>query len=82
MEVVCLLPLSASAKMHSYSGGCGCSFYRQTSECSVCFDLVQEEQEKSWNEDRDIIRPNYEIHTTHFVLFDPLDMKERIGYNY
>ena len=33
-------------------------------------------------EERDIIRPNYETHTTHFVPFDPLDMRERSNCTY
>ena len=66
VEVVyCLLLMLTFAKTHSYREGCGCSFNRRLSECSACFDLFQEEEENSRNEDRDIIRPNYEIHTTH-----------------
>jgi len=47
----------------AFTGGC-------------CLDLSQESEKKSRNEVRDIVRPNDGIHTTHFVPFDPLDMRE------
>ena len=54
-----------------FNEGRGRGFYRRP-----LLGFISGKEKNSRNEVRDIIRPNYEFHTMHFVPFVPLDKKE------